>query len=90
MALEKVAHGINMGKMLDGSLKGGRDKGVQDAGRLFRVQSRQFPPEKVEEDLGELGCTMLSTQAQKFFPTAQHFPFSQMLWVLCWTLVSSY
>lgn len=62
----------SLGKVPDGSLKGGRDNGVQDAGRLFRVQSRQFPPEKVEENLGELGCTMLSTQAQKFFPTAQH------------------
>lgn len=40
---------------------------------VFRVQSRQLPPEKMEEDLGGLGYTMLSTQAWKLFQTAQRF-----------------
>lgn len=76
MALEK-AHGINTGKPREGaSWKSKRtwDKGGRDAGRLFRVQSRQFPPEKVEEVLGELRYTMLSMHTQKLFQTAQHLP----------------
>lgn len=48
-------------------------KRVWDARVVFRVQSRQLPPEKVEEDLGGLGYTMLSTQAWKLFQTAQRF-----------------